>query len=205
MKSMRVTASGRASAAAACLAAATAGLLAGCGSAPAPAALVTPTVTVTPGAPASAKPSPTSVAVCSTSQLAVALGSGGAAAGSSYYPLDFTNTSGSSCTLYGYPGVSFVTASGAQVGTAATENPVYPRQLVVIAPGKTAHALLRVTAAVNYPPSMCKPVTVNRLKIYPPGDTSAMYLNLKFSATGCKNAKIFVLGIDVVQPGASAH
>ena len=42
---------------------------------------------------------------------------GGAAAGSNYVPIDFTNTSGSACTLDGYPGVSFVRGpSGGQLG-----------------------------------------------------------------------------------------
>jgi hypothetical protein len=36
------------------------------------------------------------------------LAQGGAAAGSVYIPIDFTNTSGSACTMEGYPGVSFV-------------------------------------------------------------------------------------------------
>ena len=49
---------------------------------------------------------------CTTSGLAVWLGvgEGGAAAGSTYYPLEFTNTSNHRCRLPGFPGVSAVIA-----------------------------------------------------------------------------------------------
>lgn len=66
------------------------------------------------------------------------LGPGNGAAGSIYYPIEFTNTSSVACTLYGYPGVSFVTAPGSQAGAAATEDPTYPRALVTLAPKATA-------------------------------------------------------------------
>jgi hypothetical protein len=83
-----------------------AGLLAGCGSG-APSA--SPTVTVTTTTTITAQPSATATPVvtpagppgCATSGLAVSLGPGSAAAGSAYYPIEFTNTSSSTCSLYG--------------------------------------------------------------------------------------------------------
>ena len=81
-----------------------------CVSIGAPGAGPTATVTVTdsqPGTPvadtpaAAATPGP-----CSTAGLRVTLGSQeSAAAGHLYRTLDFTNISGASCTLYGYPGI----------------------------------------------------------------------------------------------------
>lgn len=155
------------------------GFLTGCGSAAAPSArpIVTTTVTVTAPPPATASPTPPSPTpagppACKTSALAASLGPGNGAAGSIYYPIQFTSRSGATCTLYGYPGVSFVAASGGQVGAAATEDPAYPRRLVTLAPGAAAHAELRVTDAMNYPASACRPVTVHRLRVFPPGQTS---------------------------------
>jgi hypothetical protein len=190
-------------AAAACLA--MAGLLAGCGSSH-PSARPTVTITVTPppasSAPASSSPAPPSsgAPACATAVLTGSLGSGGAAAGSTYYSIEFTNTSGSACTLYGYPGVSFVTASGSQVGTPATENPVYPRQLVTLASGATAHADLGVGAAQNYPSSTCSPVAVSTLKVYPPGQTSALLIPI--TATACASTSVQILSVQTVQPGS---
>ena len=87
--------------------------------------------------------------------MTVSPSTGGAAAGSTYYPIQFANTSGSSCTLYGYPGVSFVTAQGgSQIGPAASRNPAMPKALVTLAPGQTVHAELQVVDAENYPPAL---------------------------------------------------
>ncbi len=184
------------------------GLLSACGSA-SPSA--SPTVTVTVTAPASspsasppAQPTPTptpgSPPACSTTALSATLGQAGGAAGSTYYPIEFTNTSGSACTLYGYPGVSFVTASGGQVGAAATENPVYPRSLVTLAPGATVHAELQVATAANYPSSECNPVAVHRIRVYPPGQTSALFVAL--TTTACANPAVPLLSVQTVQPGS---
>ncbi len=117
--------------------AATAALVAACGSsgskAASPAATVT--VTATPSASTSAPasspaptpaPTPPGPPPCATSALraSVPTGQGNGAAGSSYYPIVFTNVSGASCTLYGYPGVSFVTGvGGSQIGIPAAWSP----------------------------------------------------------------------------------
>ena len=115
-------------------------------------------------------------------------GQGGAAAGSSYYPIQFANVSGASCTLYGYPGVSFVTARGGrQIGPAATRNPAVARQLVTLSPGQTVHAELQVVNAENYPPAGCGLVTAHWLKIYPPNQTAPAYVS--FTAQACSKPK----------------
>ncbi len=188
---------------------AVAGLLAGCGSSgPSARPTVTVTVTASPAAaPAGSTagppaPTPSGPPGCATSVLQENLGPGGAAAGSSYFPIEFTNTSGSACTLYGYPGVSFVTASGSQVGAPATEDPVHPRQLVTLPPGGTAHAVLRIAAAQNYPSSTCSPVAVTRLKVFPPGQTSALFIAV--SLTACANSSVPILAVQTVQPGSGA-
>jgi len=100
--------------------------------------------------------------------LTVSVGPGSGSAGSSYYPIKFTNSSSLACTLYGYPCVSFfVAATGAQVGAAATRDPAYPKVVVALAPGSTAHADLRITNAQNYPPSTCDPVGMHQLEGLP--------------------------------------
>lgn len=211
MKSARIVAR---SAGALVAALAAAGFLAGCGSAPAPPARPTVTVTVTAPPPSTASPvpssptatptptptpTPTGAPACAIPDLAVRLGPGNGAAGSIYYPIEFTSTSSVACTLYGYPGVSFVTASGAHAGAAATQDPTYPRALVTLAPGAAAHAELRVTNAANYPASACQPVTVHRLRVYPPGETRPVYLTLK--ATACASTSVRLLSVQTVRPG----
>jgi Protein of unknown function (DUF4232) len=187
---------------------AAAGSLAGCGSAtPSASPGRTVTVTVTAGPAIAASPAtqppasaPAGPPGCATSALTASLGAGNGAAGSTYYPIEFTNSSGSACTLYGFPGVSFVSAASKQVGAAATEDSTYPRQLVTLAPGASAHASLRVVDAGNYPSSACKPVTVQRLRVFPPNQTTALSISL--AATACSNASVQILTVQTVQPAS---
>jgi hypothetical protein len=180
-----------------------------------------PTATVTASAPSSAPASasqppstapssaPTAsggagLAICRTATLRIALDDSQAqgAAGSAYYPLNFTNTSGSTCEMYGYPGVSFAaaaTGSGRQIGEAAQRNAAFAKMAVRLAPGATAHAWLQVTVASNYPAATCQPVTAHWLRVYPPGETVAGYVDHTFSA--CSSVSAALLSVLPVRPG----
>jgi hypothetical protein len=132
------------------------------------------------------------------------LGQGGAAAGSTFYPLNLTNNSQSPCSLFGYPGVSFVTGpSGSQIGQPATRSPAVPPATVVLSPGRTAHVTLQVVDALNYSKSACQPVKAHWIKVFPPGQFSALYV--KFTALTC-SAKLpgnlgSPLTVDAVKSG----
>jgi hypothetical protein len=196
--------------AAAAVLACSAALVAACGTSAAPAAspaaspavTATPTVSAGTASPAnSPAPTPTGAApACATSALKVTVGGpGGAAAGSSYYPVQFANVSGASCTLYGYPGVSFVTAPGGRpIGPAAVRNPAMARQLVTVSPGQTVHAELQVVDAENYPAADCGLVTAHWLKVYPPNQTAPAYVS--FTAPTCSKPRQ-ILTVQTVQPG----
>jgi Protein of unknown function (DUF4232) len=157
------------------------------------------------GSSAAASPS-AGLTGCATGHLkaAVVTGEGGAAAGSTYYPVNLTNTGSSSCSLFGYPGVSWVSGpSGSQIGQPATRNPVITPATVVLAPGQTAHVTIQVVDAGNYDKSTCQPVTAHWLKIFPPGQFTALYV--KFSAQTC-SAKLpsklgSPLSVDAVKSG----
>jgi len=163
-------------------------------------------------APASSPPAPsptatpsTAVASCASSGLTakVDTSQGGAAAGSVYVPINFTNTTGSACTLFGYPGVSFVTSpSGSQLGRPADRNPP-TATLVTLAPGGVAHATIRVAQAANYSASQCVPVTAHWLKIYPPNQFTAIYARYTTQACSARlpHAQGSQLSVYVVKPG----
>jgi hypothetical protein len=204
---------------------AAAALLAGCGTAKAPQPGTSPAGGSTasghqtqPGAAGSGSPaaSPVSsasgLAVCQSSSLHVTVNAAaaGAAAGSTYIPVDFTNTSGSACGMYGYPGVSFVTAgsgAGTQVGAAAQENPAYGKLAVRLAPGGVAHAWLQVGTAGDFPAHACKPQTVGWLKVFPPDQTVAVYVSHSFDACAAMGTPLLFVepvrtgqGVRGVQP-----
>ena len=182
-------------------------------SAPSSAATSGPTSSSTsPGAstpaagPSSRSSASAGLAACITSALLVSLDSnqGGGAAGSTYLPINFTNTSGARCALYGYPGVSFVTGpGGTQIGAAATRAPGALSVSVTLAAHATAHAWLQVVEAGNYPASTCHPVTAHWLKVYPPGNTAASYIGHSFPA--CSSGKATVLTVMPVRAGAGVQ
>ncbi|MGH3067769.1 MAG: DUF4232 domain-containing protein [Streptosporangiaceae bacterium] len=160
------------------------------------------TTAATPTAP----PSTPSAPACSTADLSgtVNTNPGGAAAGSAYYPLNLTNSSKSSCYLFGYPGVSFVTGpSGSQIGQPASRNPAVAPGTVILPPGRTAHVTIQVVDALNYSKSACKPVTAHWLKVFPPGQFTALYV--KFTAMTCSAKLPAKLGspltVDAVKGG----
>jgi hypothetical protein len=189
-------------------AAAAAGLLAGCASASthpaatAPAGGAASSKTATAGGTAAGTGPATSgtvgLALCQPSSLQVTVNASqvGGAAGSTYLPVDFTNTSSSPCGLYGYPGMSFVTAgdgSGSQIGAAAQKNPSFGKVPVRLAAGGVAHAWLQVAEAGNYPAATCQPVTAHWLRVYAPGETQALYVSRAFDACSSDSAPLLTV------------
>ena len=142
------------------------------------------------------------VLACPTSGLKVAEGSGNAGAGSVYIPIEFTNTSGRTCTLFGYPGVALTTsaAPSGQVGAAATRSAASPARVITLAPGASASASLKIAQVANYPAASCGPVSAKYLQVYPPGQKGAVYL--PYTGQGCSKP-VFVLGIDPVVAGTA--
>ena len=155
----------------------------------------TPAVTA-PSSPAAAGPAP-----CASSSLDVKQGLGQGYAGGVYEVIDFTNTSSSTCTLYGYPGVSLVSGPPyAQIGLAAKRNTgSSPVKLITLAPGATANALLQIVDALNYPSATCGPAKATALKIYPPNQTAPIYLP---SASEACSKSVQIMNIGPVLAGS---
>jgi hypothetical protein len=108
------------------------------------------------------------------------------------YDLEISNISGSTCTLYGYAGVSAVTASGRQIGSAAFRAGG-AKTLVTLRPGGTAHAILSIDYKGDVTPSQCHPTVAYGLRVYAPGDYSSM--EFPFSFWACAKRQISYLGI----------
>jgi Protein of unknown function (DUF4232) len=206
------TGGGRVRLASAVVLASACGLLAACGTTPGPGAAPTKTVTVeaSPAAPAattqpaaSAPAPPAGPPTCLANGLQASLGAGQGAAGTYYQVLDLTNTSAATCSLYGYPGVSFVTGvGGSTVGAPANHNPVDPRTLVTLAPGGQANALIVLHAAGAYPPSDCQMTNVSWLRIYPPGDYGSVYV--QYPEQYCANATEQIMTVTPIRAGAGS-
>jgi hypothetical protein len=137
---------------------------------------------------------------CATSALQVKLGSSDGYAGGVYVVINFTNTSGSTCTLFGYPGVSLVTGPPyKQIGLAAKRSTSTSKKLVTLAAGATANAQLQIVDALNFPSASCGPTKATALKIYPPNQTEPVYL--PNTSTGCSKP-VQIMYIGTVRPAS---
>ncbi len=159
--------------------------------------------TTQPGSPT---PVP-GVLACATSDLRGSIGPWhlGVAAGSSYYPLVLKNVSGSTCTLYGYPGVVLVeTINGQPVGGEAVRNPALPPELVTLNPGASGSATLQVADVLPNDAVKCHAVNAKYLAVYPPEALTPLYIN--FDAETCTSkvpgGSSSTLGIAVFRTGS---
>ena len=146
----------------------------------------------------------TTTSRCKTSSLEVwlGIGPGGAAAGSTYMPIEFTNAGSASCTLAGYPGVSAWSTS--QLGSPAGRNSQVASKTITLASGATAHAVLQITDVGNYPPATCAPATATTLRVYPPGSKTAAFVALSSSQMAC-STDVDQLAVAAVVAGTSGQ
>jgi Protein of unknown function (DUF4232) len=175
------------------------GALTGCGSAAAPSA-------GHPAAPASS--APWAAPACSQSALRVTLDAraAGAAAGSYYVPLEFTNSSSRSCTLPGYPAVTFARgAAGAPIGAPAARQKPAQASGLLLAPDKVAHAWVEIADVSNYPTTQCKPVQAAGLRVSLASD--AMPAFLARPSLACENpvSGSNTLAVFPMQPGQASR
>jgi hypothetical protein len=133
----------------------------------------------TPRMPTGSPATPTGSAAapgCRSAQLNASLGPPEGAAGSVYRVLIFTNTGTQAC-------VSYVAGDGGQQVGPAAERVGDAGGSVRIAPGATASAQLQLVNVANYDAAVCRPTPVRGLRIYPPGETAALFVPVE--ATGC--------------------
>jgi hypothetical protein len=105
------------------------------------------------------------------------------------------------CTLFGYPGVSLGAGTPVtQVGAAASRSTGTAATLVTLGPGQTGNALLRIVEAGNYSPGTCSPTATTSIQIYPPNQTTPIYLG--YTSTGCASTGVKLLSVSVVTAGS---
>jgi hypothetical protein len=116
---------------------------------------------------------------CAASGLRISLGPGArVSAAITRYPLDFTNVSGASCTLAGYPEVAAYRGNGVQVGAVAGDDLSAAAHRVLLGPGQTAHA----TLDASVPAARCGPVHAAGLRVVAPGQAAARYVRRPLTA-----------------------
>jgi hypothetical protein len=139
---------------------------------------VSPTTTTTTTAPTTtttAPPSTTTATTCQPSQLHIVVYGSAGAAGTIELTFSLTNTSTTTCTMYGYPGMQLLNASGADLSTnvirggGLTFESVAPTN-VSLAPAQTAYYNLGYSDVPVGGETSCP--TASQIEITPPNDTS---------------------------------
>jgi Domain of unknown function (DUF4232) len=105
---------------------------------------------------------------CHTANLGLDLGRGDGAAGTVFYPVTLRNESLRTCTVRGYPGVSFLGRRFRQVGRAA-QRVAGPVRTVVLAPGASATSRLSTSDV-----ACRRPGVGFYLKVFPPNEFGAL-------------------------------
>lgn len=142
------------------------------------------------------------VPACAAGDLGawVAITQGNGAAGSIYYPLQFTNLSRHACAMRGFPGVSALDRNGHQLGSPASRDHVVPARTVILAPGATAHTILRYgDVEVTTAPGCHPTFSTFELRVYPPGQYSATYA--AFGPAACSRPGPIYMSVEPVLPG----
>ena len=117
----------------------------------------------------------------------IAVGHGSQASGTTSYPLEFTNTGGSTCSLSGYPVVSAISRAGVRLGSTAGRGLLTIAPRVVLAPGATAHTTLAYHGRLVSTGSGCGPVAAAfELRVYLDGQNRAAYA--AFDLASCSHA-----------------
>lgn len=139
---------------------------------------------------------------CDTGDLSGTIGrGGGGAAGSVEVTLVLTNNGSTECSLQGWPGVSFVgDGNGTQLGQAAEFDRSTPHPTVVLQPGGTAQAPLKIVQALNYDQSECQPKPADGFRVYPPGSTESLFVK-DADFTACTSDSISLLTVGALVAG----
>src|SRR5258708_6089486 len=155
------------------------------------AAILLPAAALASSAAPAAKAAPAVACGSSVTELWSAAQSDGAA-GSSYFQIELSNIRHTTCTLFGYPGVSTLDIHGHQVGLSATHGG--GRVTATLVPGGTAHFVLKVTNAG----AVCgSPVNTSTLRVFAPGQTTAKLIG--FPSQACLGHSL--LFVDSVHNG----
>jgi hypothetical protein len=123
------------------------------------------------------------------------------APGGTYYTLEFTNVSARACSLYGYPEVSAYAGEGAdaiQIGSAAAHDTSVRPHPVMLAPGETAHSVLRVTSTRTFQRTACAQVTAPELRVRLPDQDRPTFVPVHLPA--CSKKGLQFLSVQAIQP-----
>jgi Protein of unknown function (DUF4232) len=154
------------------------------------------TSTSTSSTTSTTAPSSPSSTLCQPSQLHLAVAGGTGAAGTLTTTVSMTNTSSSTCTMQGYPGMQLLSSSGTPIPTTVVRGQThFPNpsanaapSLVSLATGATARFSMQYSDVPVGGEATCP--SSSKAEITPPTDTAFAVMTL--SITACDNGTVHV-------------
>ncbi|TFV33929.1 DUF4232 domain-containing protein [Streptomyces sp. T1317-0309] len=121
------------------------------------------------------------------------------AAGTTHFQLVFQNTGDSTCTLTGFPGVSFRGRDGARIGNAAERDTDTAVTTVTLIPNAHAAADAQAPSGRSgYSDAECRLKSVSFLGVFPPG--SRDQIDAPWKTAECGSSAIHGLKVGPVHP-----
>jgi hypothetical protein len=114
---------------------------------------------------------------CHSGDLKVTRAYGDGATGHYSVNLRFTNKSSHTCTLSGYPGVSWVAGDAGKQVNDPFKREGGTKKTITVKPGATAHSMLLEVQHAFIEDKTCKPTDVRGYRIYPPDETASIFVS----------------------------
>ncbi|MGW4623023.1 DUF4232 domain-containing protein [Streptomyces sp. NPDC004592] len=136
---------------------------------------------------------------CTSAHLRVSAEKVDTAAGTTHFQLVFQNTGDSTCTLTGFPGVSFRGRDGARIGNAAERDTDTAVTTVTLIPNAHAAADAQAPSGRSgYSDAECRLKSVSFLGVFPPG--SRDQIDAPWKTAECGSSAIHGLKVGPVHP-----
>lgn len=121
---------------------------------------------------------------CHTRQLDATVKMRDSSAGHRHAWLVLTNTSGTTCTVYGYGGMQLYRSNGKPVPTKMKRDPSVPPRLLTLAPGRTARSALSWTVVPtgDEPAAKACEPSGTTAHVTPPDETSHLSIPWRFGS-----------------------
>lgn len=140
--------------------------------------------------------------ICQAANLALSFLGGQGATGHGLLGFALKNTSGSTCSTIGFPGILFLDGSGKPLPTQATRTTQdffgsAPKVALTVAPGATVSFRVGVT---HVPTGSAACTTAAALQVIPPNNTATLRITIPGGVFECETATV-----SPVRPGTTAY
>jgi hypothetical protein len=143
--------------------------------------IVSTTTAASTTTPVASTTTVSSVPRCRSANLRITASAPDGAAGTEYFELQYRNAGTAACEMTGYPGVSFLDATGKQIGVPARRSGKSYTSVVDPVGGTVSSQV----AAGNPSVRMCPAASTHTVRVYPPNETAPVNVTIAGGLSVC--------------------